>query len=89
MAFDIEKKISGQSLTLVDKKELKITGVNKIFSFDDTYVMLSTSLGDIEILGQDLKVDALDLESGYTFIIGEIFGINYINEAPKKKWRWK
>ena len=85
MAIEIEKKNAGQLLSLVDRKEIKITGINRIISFDDSYVTLSSVLGDIDISGSNMKVDALDLESGYVLISGEICGINYIEDSPKKK----
>lgn len=88
MAFEIEKKNSEHLLSLVDRKEIKITGVSRIISFDDSYVMLSSILGDIDVSGRDMKVDALDLDAGYALISGEICGINYIEDSPKKKKRF-
>jgi sporulation protein YabP len=88
MAFEIEKKSAEHSLFLFDRKEIKITGVSKIISFDDSYVMLSSVLGDIDVSGNNMKVDALDLESGYALISGEICGINYIDDSNKKKKRF-
>ena len=88
MAFEIEKKSAEHSLFLFDRKEIKITGVSKIISFDDSYVMLSSVLGDIDVSGNNMNVDALDLESGYALISGEICGINYIDDSNKKKKRF-
>lgn len=85
MAFDNEKNSSEHSLSLVDRKEIKITGVSRVISFDDNYVMLSSVLGDIDVSGHDMKVDALDIEAGYALISGEICGINYIEDSQKKK----
>ena len=65
MAFEIESKNKEHSVSLVERKNIKITGVTKVISFDDTYVLLSSLMGDIDVSGRDMKVDALDLESGY------------------------
>ncbi len=88
MAFESEKSNVEHSLTLVARKDLKIHGVNQIICFDDTSVVLSSSQGEIEISGNALNVDALDLEKGYAAVSGEISGINYIDELPKKKKRF-
>ena len=77
MAFEIESKNKEHSVSLVERKNIKITGVTKVISFDDTYVLLSSLMGDIDVSGRNMKVDALDLESGYALISGEICGINY------------
>lgn len=88
MAFEIESKNKEHSVSLVERKNIKITGVTKVISFDDTYVLLSSLMGEIDVSGRDMKVDALDLESGYALISGEICGINYIDDSPKKKKRF-
>lgn len=88
MAFENEKNNIEHSLALVGRKDLKIHGVNQILSFDDISVVLSSTQGEIEIIGSALNVDALDLEKGYASISGEISGINYIDEMPKKKKRF-
>ncbi len=76
------------SLTLIDRKDLKITGVTQIISFDDATVNLLTDRGELEIDGSSLNIDALDLDRGYAAVSGEISGINYIAERVKKKRFW-
>lgn len=85
MSFEIDKKFSEHSLSLTSRKELKITGITQIISFDNSYVLLSTVMGEIEIIGKELKVDALDLDACYSLIRGDICGINYIDDSQKKK----
>lgn len=88
MAFDNVKSNDEHSIILVAGKELKICGVNQIVSFDEISVVLISSLGEIEITGSSLNIDALDLEKGFALITGCIRGINYIEEIPKKKRRF-
>ena len=85
MSFEIEKKNPEHSLSLASRKELKISGITQIISFDESYVLLSTVMGEIEISGRELKVDALDHDTCYSLIRGEINGINYIDDSQKKK----
>ena len=88
MALDIDKVNTEHSITLIAGKELKVCGVNQIVSFDDISVNLISPLGEIEITGSSLNVDALDLEKGLALISGCIRGINYLEENPKKKRRF-
>ena len=85
MSFEIDKRISEHSLSLTSRKELKITGITQIISFDDSYVLFSTVMGEVEVVGKELKVDALDLDTCYSLIRGEICGINYLDDSQKKK----
>ena len=82
-----EKGISEHTLTLVSRKNLKLNGVNQILSFDELSVLFSTSLGEMEVIGESLSIDLLDLDNGLASVSGTISGINYISERPTKK-RW-
>lgn len=75
------------TLTLVSRKTLKLNGVKQILNFDDLSVLFSTALGDLEVIGESLSIDLLDLENGMATVSGTINGLNYISERPIKK-RW-
>ncbi len=88
MNSDYNKSHTEHSFSLVARKELKITGVTQILGFDEYTVTFASDLGDMEIDGTSLNIDALDLERGYAAVSGEISGINYIAERIKKKKRF-
>lgn len=87
MNIGIDKERQEHAITLVSRNNLKITGVLQIISFDDSSVAFSTVCGELDIDGTALNIDALDLDRGYATVSGEVFGINYISERPKKKKR--
>lgn len=64
-------------LTLNARNKLTLSGVTEVVSFDDTAVALHTALGDLEILGQELKLRSLSPESGQLEITGQISGLFY------------
>lgn len=82
-----DKNTVEHTLTLVSRKTLKLNGVKQILSFDDLTVMFSTVCGEMEVVGEKLSVDMLDLDNGLASVSGSISGLNYISERPKKK-RW-
>lgn len=82
-----DKNTVEHTLTLVSRKTLKLNGVKQILSFDDLTVMFSTVCGEMEVVGEELSVDMLDLDNGLASVSGSISGLNYITERPKKK-RW-
>lgn len=82
-----EKNLSDHSLTLVARKNLKLNGVKQILSFDDMTVLFDTICGEMEVVGESLSVDMLNLDNGLASVSGTISGLNYITERPKKK-RW-
>jgi len=75
-------------LTLNERKSLTMTGVTEVVSFDDTQVVLHTSLGTLEIQGQQLQLKTLSLEGGQVAVEGHICAMYY--EEPRASggfWR--
>ena len=73
-------------LTLNERRQLTMTGVTEVGSFDENAVVLHTSLGALVIQGQDLKLKTLSLDGGQVAVDGVITGLNY--EEPRSKGSW-
>lgn len=76
-----EKK---SSLSLEDRKKITLTGVTEVVSFDDEKISLNTTLGNLNIKGEGLKMNKLDVENGDVIIIGKISGMTYSGKDVKK-----
>ncbi len=85
MNSNTDKDRTEHTVTLVSRKELKITGVRQILNFDDTNVAFITSDGELDIDGETLNIDSLDLDKGVASVTGNISGMNYISDQPVKK----
>ncbi len=85
MNSNTDKECAGHNLTLISRKELKITGVRQILNFDDATVSFITSSGELEIDGDSLNIDVLDLNSGVATVTGNITGMNYVGDQQTKK----
>ena len=72
------------TLNLKDKKILCIDCVINVIGFDESYLQLSTKSGNIGIEGKELKIESLTKEDGKILITGEISGIFYYDEKPKR-----
>ena len=64
-------------LTLNERKSLTMTGVTEVVSFDDSAVILKTSLGTLIVQGQQLKLKTLSLDGGQMAVDGSISGLIY------------
>lgn len=81
----VEYKTSGHQLTVVDRKQIQITGVVHVESFDDDEVILETKLGALVIKGQKLHVNQLDVAAGNLTIEGIVSGFQYFDETKGMK----
>lgn len=71
-------------VSINERKNISITGVKKIDSFDDEEFLLETSMGYIVIKGENLEIIKLDTYQGNVSIKGKINSLNYMEDANKK-----
>ena len=73
-------------LQLSERKLLTMTGVTEVVSFDETCVVLQTSLGLLIVQGQQLSLKNLSLDGGQVAVDGTISALSY--EEPRQSgWR--
>ncbi len=73
-----------QTLLLSDRREMKLTGIRDILSFDGESVELDSVLGRIIIDGEGMKIGVLDTEGGNVTLSGSIYAINYRDDGSEK-----
>jgi len=69
-------------LALNDRRQLTVTGVTEVVSFDESAVLLRTEQGTLVIHGKDLKLRQLSLEGGQMAVDGTVSALIY--EEPKQ-----
>ena len=73
------------SFSVSERKNIIISGVVKIESFDNEEFLLETVQGYMLIKGENLEVIKLDTYQGNVTIKGKIDSISYIEESNKKE----
>ena len=76
---------TSHSVTINERKNIVITGVKKIDSFDNEEFLLETIMGFINLKGQDLEIIKLDTYQGNVSIKGKINSLNYMDNAKGNK----
>ena len=74
-------------LTVNERKQLTMTGVAEVVSFDETAVVLQTSLGTLVVQGQGLKLKTLSPEGGQVAVDGQLSALIY--EEPRDGGFWQ
>lgn len=86
----MEKKVDNKleenksNLNLESRRKLTISGVAEVISFDELKIDLTTSLGNLTIKGEELKMNKLDVQNGDVIIEGSIASMIYNGKATKK-----
>ena len=71
------------SITLNERKNIIITGVKKIDSFDEDEFYLETTMGDLIIKGEELEIIKLDTYQGNISIKGHVNSLTYVDNKTK------
>ena len=72
-------------LNLANRKELVVTGVKTIDSFDSEEFLIVTNLGFLHIKGNDLTLDKMDNENNELLIKGHINSLSYVSNQKGKE----
>ena len=82
----MEERKLPHRLSLNERRELTMTGVTEVVSFEESAVVLRTALGTLLVQGKDLQLKTLSLEGGQVAVEGEVCALIY--EEPRAGgWR--
>lgn len=72
-----------QNLILENRKNLSISGITDVDSFDEKAICLYTQLGELTIQGRELHIDSMSVETGDMTVTGDIWAVVYGDKERK------
>ena len=75
------------TLTLTGRERARLTGVNAVNCFNEEEVVLTTSAGEVALVGAVLHIEQLNLDDGQLDVTGEISAIEYSDLSPRRERR--
>lgn len=72
-------------IILEERKNLSVSGVTEVASFDEEVVVLFTQTSELTIRGKNLHISRTNVETGELIMDGEIDEISYSAPSLKKK----
>lgn len=85
MERDKEIQNYNHTFNMVERKNVTISGVKKIDSFDSEEFLIESVMGYIVLKGSGLELIKLDTMSGIVTIKGLINSLNYVDDNVSKK----
>lgn len=74
---------------LIDRKQISLTGVQHVGTFDEEEITLDTNMGYVLLKGEGMHITQLDLDDGKLMVEGYINSIEYIEGLSTKGGRVK
>ncbi|GIP30658.1 sporulation protein YabP [Paenibacillus sp. J23TS9] len=78
-------KSKQHELHMLNRKQLNLTGVHNVESFDSEEFLLHTELGHLTVKGQNLHIKNLSLEEGLLSIEGLVHSLVYLDPGSHGK----
>jgi len=72
-------------ISVVERKNIIVTGVKKIDNFDDEEFLMETTMGYLIVKGEGLELIKLDTMQGNVSIKGLIKSFTYVEDSNKSK----
>ena len=72
-------------ISIAERKNVLVTGVKKIESFDNEEFLMDTTLGFLVIKGHGLEIIKLDTYQGNVTIKGTVDSLSYMAKDSKKE----
>lgn len=73
------------NIVLKDRREAVLTGIFDVVSFTDGEISMTCRTGGLTLVGEELKIDRFDSDSGELSVVGNIGGVFYLDGARGKK----
>lgn len=71
-------------MTMENRESLHVTGVTDVKCFDEETVELVTTAGELTVLGTDLHIAVLQLETGDLHLTGKVTSMQYRERLTKR-----
>ncbi len=74
-----------QSIVLRDRARMELSGISDVESFSDTSVIALSSLGNISVDGEGLKIESFSTDTGRLVICGKLDAVCYFGRRAKRR----
>ncbi len=75
-------------ITLENREKITISNVLDVDAFDEDNLWANLKDGGIELTGEKLNIEKLDLEEGLLVVSGKINSFSYTDKKVKEKGRF-
>lgn len=90
MAFESEhlRGASDHRVTLEDREQLTVTGVEEVESFDESSIVMVTVRGTLVVRGSGLHIEQLSLDGGQLRVEGSVESLTYEDDGGGRTGLW-
>lgn len=72
------------SLIMENRNRISVSGVTKVYEFDENSVNMQTLLGRLVLKGENIMISSFDTETGDVAVTGEFSAAVYMNDEKEQ-----
>ena len=76
--------MDSQIIKISDRKEVYLTNVDNVLSFNENEFLVETPLGTLKVIGKNLSIGKMDTDKKELNIKGSIDSISYVQSSKDK-----
>lgn len=76
------RPLKKHSITIDAREKLFASGIRRVDFFSDELITAQTELGQLNIKGESLHIEALSSETGDMAVVGKVAAISYTEAGP-------
>ena len=77
--------VPGHHVVLEERERLMISGVEDVARFDEQTIVLTTTMGELEIQGEGLHIEKLSLDGGELHVDGTVSALIYATGEQEER----
>lgn len=82
--MSVPNEAKTHTLNIENRTHAFISGVLNVESFDETNIVIETTMGELDLKGSDMHIEKFDTEAGELAVNGEFDSVEYSNQAALK-----
>ena len=83
--MSVDKVHGNHSILITDRSKCELNDIKEILCFDEYSVYVLSSMGELEIEGEELKIGNFSSDNGLLSVTGKICGILYNDDSSKRR----
>lgn len=83
------EKHTPHNVTIVNRRQIRLTGITEVEAFNSEIILLRTSMGELTVSGENLNITKLATEAGDMDIEGTLISMAYSDDTHSGKGKGK
>lgn len=79
---ETQKPMRRHTVTVDGREKLTAAGIRRVDFFSDELITAQTELGQLNIKGEGLHIEALNSETGDMLVNGKVTALSYTENSP-------